>query len=217
MRHAYIPVRSGGAVVDYAVVDILDLDLATGCRWSLNGSGYAFSTRGFMHRLILGDINPGNEVDHINTRKLDNRRCNLRQLSIRENRSRRYAANKEQEALVRAELIERLNGGERGITREQIAADYGLSQVRAARVARGIDLDHPNLIWSRDALAEWMLDFRAANGRDPKQRDMDGQNGAPWFTTVYRRFPGGFAEAREYAGLERGKYARRVYARKAAA
>lgn len=47
-------------------------------------NGYAQTTRGFLHRAIMG-YPAGMEVDHINRNKLDNRRGNLRIVTHAEN------------------------------------------------------------------------------------------------------------------------------------
>lgn len=90
----YIRIQVGGqrfkskpTIHGWALVDPDDAHLAV-YRWSLNDGGYAvrYVARGDgryrqerMHRIILG-LAPGDprQVDHINGRRLDNRRANLR-------------------------------------------------------------------------------------------------------------------------------------------
>jgi hypothetical protein len=59
-----------------ALVDEEDAHLA-GLYWHLDGSGYAARLGLRMHRVILG-ARRGQEVDHANGNRLDNRRANLR-------------------------------------------------------------------------------------------------------------------------------------------
>jgi HNH endonuclease len=63
-------------------------------RFSLNSKGYAcVSTPGevqLIHRLILRPP-AGTVVDHINSDKLDNRRCNLRICTVQESNQNRKA------------------------------------------------------------------------------------------------------------------------------
>jgi len=74
------------------IVDDDDFDIASSHRWYINGSGYASSTFNnesvMMHRYIIG-ANKGEEVDHINNNKLDNRSTNLRLCSHTQNLARR--------------------------------------------------------------------------------------------------------------------------------
>jgi len=76
-------------VGDYvAIVDDADYELASRFEWWPKPHGrtiYARAWRGcggktqkLLHRLILGLTDPRQVVDHINKNGLDNRRCNLR-------------------------------------------------------------------------------------------------------------------------------------------
>lgn len=84
-----IPLRKGGEIVGYALVDDCDAYLAER-RWRTNARGYAIRREGsssqFMHRVIMG-LERGNPltVDHINRDKLDNRRANLRIVTLAQN------------------------------------------------------------------------------------------------------------------------------------
>jgi hypothetical protein len=64
-----------------AIVDDDDFELASAYIWCINGSGYATAwinkRNVFMHRFIM-DAQKGQEIDHINSDKLDNRKDNLR-------------------------------------------------------------------------------------------------------------------------------------------
>ena len=80
-------------------MDDEDLRLVEGYKWYLSTAGYACNIthkkgctkndKGrniglFMHRLITG-ARVGQQVDHINGNRLDNRRCNLRIVTHKEN------------------------------------------------------------------------------------------------------------------------------------
>lgn len=65
------------------MVDDDDYEKLIAYKWSFN-NGYANSSRvGMMHRVIMG--NPNGQVDHINGNRADNRRCNLRLATQKEN------------------------------------------------------------------------------------------------------------------------------------
>ena len=74
------------------LVDPCDVELATRYSWCRHCSGYAWRstkdhenrTHIFFHRELLNP-SPGEQVDHINGNKLDNRRSNLRICSHGEN------------------------------------------------------------------------------------------------------------------------------------
>lgn len=72
---------------DYAIVDYKDFIRLPKRTWFMQ-FGYARATINYkqisMHRLIMG-AKKGEEVDHINHNKLDNRRCNLRFVTRSEN------------------------------------------------------------------------------------------------------------------------------------
>ena len=74
-----------------ALVDDVDYPAISERKWSNNGYGYAVASAGnhrliTMHRLIMG-AEKGQEVDHINRNKLDNRRSNLRLCTRSQNKA----------------------------------------------------------------------------------------------------------------------------------
>ncbi len=79
------------------VIDKADEELVRGFHWRLIGNGYVMAQRGqmylYLHRLIAG---AGQEdvVDHINRDPLDNRSCNLRVCTQRQNSANRGADNR---------------------------------------------------------------------------------------------------------------------------
>lgn len=83
-----LPVGSGTLLID---ADAIPKILAASVR--TNNSGYAHVTPRAIHRLIM-DALQGDEVDHINGDKLDNRRANLRFLDHRKNCQNRTRLNK---------------------------------------------------------------------------------------------------------------------------
>lgn len=90
-------ILSNGAI---ALVDDEDYERVAALRWSQLPHGYAKShlvsrvdgrrvDKGiYMHRLVL-DAKPGQQVDHINHDRLDNRRCNLRFCNFSQNQANR--------------------------------------------------------------------------------------------------------------------------------
>lgn len=76
----------------YAIIDDEDFDFLNQFKWYCSFYGYAVRDVGgrknkkciFMHRII--NKTKDNEItDHINRNRLDNRRCNLRTVTSREN------------------------------------------------------------------------------------------------------------------------------------
>lgn len=100
-KHVLIPVyrhRHGPDPVAYAFVDSGDEPMVAPMRWYVDGDGYAMASVGRrynvrMHRLIMG-VHTGDPfvVDHENRDPLDNRRKNLRFLTVSQNQQNRYGA-----------------------------------------------------------------------------------------------------------------------------
>ena len=80
-----IPLRDlKGNVKAHTIVDECDATFAQR-RWCLNNGGYAKSSQGLLHRLIVGATDRLIPVDHINRDRLDNRRRNLRIATFKQN------------------------------------------------------------------------------------------------------------------------------------
>lgn len=79
-----IPLSQG----KFAIVDDEDFDWLMQCKWTYDAKGYAYrkvkKVTLFMHRAILNASGPV-IVDHINGNGLDNRRCNLRIVTVAQN------------------------------------------------------------------------------------------------------------------------------------
>lgn len=87
-----LPVYKNGEVICHALVDEQDYEFLSRHQWHVaenRGKPYVALTMGrrfvFLHRLVYGWIDNIQHIDHINGNVLDNRRENLRAVSIREN------------------------------------------------------------------------------------------------------------------------------------
>lgn len=61
----------------------------------VNDNGYIKTKKSlYIHRIIIGDIPKGKEIDHINRDKLDNRKSNLRIVNHKENCNNRLKTEK---------------------------------------------------------------------------------------------------------------------------
>lgn len=72
-----------GTVKNIGKIDIEDIDTVQSLKWYVASTGYAKNDtiKMGLHNYILGGL----FADHINGDRLDNRRCNLRQASLKEN------------------------------------------------------------------------------------------------------------------------------------
>lgn len=86
----HLPLTSREGIVGWVRIDPLDRATLVGRHWNLGTDGYAYGREGgrqtAMHRLILG-LRPGDgqDADHINGDRLDNRQSNLRVVTRAEN------------------------------------------------------------------------------------------------------------------------------------
>ena len=88
--------RKGSEIKGYAIVDDIDFDSLNQWKWHKNNQGYV--TRSYkgirMHRIIM-KVKKGQQIDHINLNKLDNRKQNLRFCDYSQNRvNRKKTKNK---------------------------------------------------------------------------------------------------------------------------
>jgi hypothetical protein len=69
-----IPLKNG----NFALIDDEDFELVSRWKWRVHTKGYATCTGNrLMHRIIMR-AQQGQQIDHINLDKLDNRKSNLR-------------------------------------------------------------------------------------------------------------------------------------------
>ena len=77
-----------GEIIAIAIIDLDDIELISQYKWNLSG-GYARSVIDghgiFMHKVIMNDLNNDFIIDHINRNRLDNRKSNLRIVTLQEN------------------------------------------------------------------------------------------------------------------------------------
>lgn len=81
-----IPLRNkDGIIVEYSLVDEDDFEKVNKYKWSLLKGKYAqgkVNTITYrLHKYIFGSIQNGKVLDHINNDGLDNRKCNLREVT----------------------------------------------------------------------------------------------------------------------------------------
>ena len=87
--HRLVPLTKN----QFAIIDEEDDPWIGQYKWFCSAYGYAVrgADKGgrrtilYMHRVILG-TSPGIQVDHINGNRLDNRRCNLREVTSAQNK-----------------------------------------------------------------------------------------------------------------------------------
>ena len=76
-----------GTLSAKAIIDVNKYKKVINRKWCLTKSGYVRSRNNvFLHRVINGNPPDGQETDHINRNKLDNRKINLRFCSHLENK-----------------------------------------------------------------------------------------------------------------------------------
>ena len=144
---------TNGAVT---LVDNRDYAWLSQWKWSTSVSGTRFYASGQMggekrkrmHRIIL-NAPKGMEVDHINGRTLDNRRCNLRICSRQEN-SRNSSVNYNSAS------------GYKGVTR-RLDRDHDTWQARITLDGKGI------------YLGEFTCKVEAAKAYDRKAKELHGE------------------------------------------
>ena len=68
------------------LIDKEDYEKVKKYKFNIDNNGYVVNWKvGKLHRFILGDNRENMVIDHINGNKLDNRKCNLRFATIRQN------------------------------------------------------------------------------------------------------------------------------------
>ena len=68
------------------IVDNEKVDELKQYSFRANGNGYIKTQNNiYLHQIVIGKIDKGKEIDHINRNKLDNRLCNLRVCSHKDN------------------------------------------------------------------------------------------------------------------------------------
>lgn len=75
-------------------LDKADENIFYARQWYLSKKGYLRNSGGVMLHKIILRTQPGMQVDHINGNRLDNRRCNLREVTGAQNCQNRRACNK---------------------------------------------------------------------------------------------------------------------------
>jgi hypothetical protein len=72
--------------VGRTIIDLEDYDLVKDYKWTLGGNGYVINRVGGMllHRFVMNASDEFN-IDHINGNILDNRKCNLREVTQQQN------------------------------------------------------------------------------------------------------------------------------------
>lgn len=92
MKYIYLCGNKGEG--KFAIVEDDDFDRVNKYKWHLHPCGYAIGRPGaknkiLLHRFIM-DAQKGEDIDHINGNKLDNRRNNLRACSRTQNKQNQH-------------------------------------------------------------------------------------------------------------------------------
>lgn len=115
----------------FGFIDSADAPLIVSYEWYF-ARGYAKSSAGFMHRILLG--NPPSDIDHANGYGLDNRRCNLRPCTDSQNQANRIT--KQHSSAYRGVSLVKKTGRWRAqlsVNQKYINIGYFGTEIEAAR------------------------------------------------------------------------------------
>lgn len=102
----------------YAIIDDEDFDEISKYKWHFSHGRYAFTNLHIdgigkrpvsMHRMLMGYPKHPYEIDHINRDGLDNRRCNLRIVTAKENQKNRKLPKNNSSGVQGVNFLKRLN------------------------------------------------------------------------------------------------------------
>lgn len=136
----FIPITNGM----WATIDDDDFALISKWKWQANeklgGFRYACSSAGSMHRIIMG-AKDGQEIDHINGDKLDNRRSNLRFCSRSNNCCNKKIPEGKFRGVIKAgnrwRAYYKINGKQVHVGQFATREEAALARDAAAKVAHG--------------------------------------------------------------------------------
>lgn len=131
-----------------AIVDDEDFEWLNNYTWAYCTNGYTTTTvyrkkKVYMHRMIMGD---GNEIDHVNGNRLDNRRSNLRfcthaencrNSSIRSDNTSGYVGVSFDKSRNKWEAYINLDGNRRHLGRFETPGEAAFAYDRAAKELHG--------------------------------------------------------------------------------
>lgn len=90
------------------LIDLDDMHKVKKYKWCLKGNGYVHNGKIHLHRFIM-DCQDDMSVDHINRNKLDNRKCNLRICTRRQNNFNRGIRNDNTSGIIGVSFDKRRN------------------------------------------------------------------------------------------------------------
>jgi hypothetical protein len=90
------------------LIDLEDVERCKKYKWCLKGNGYVHNGKIHLHRFIM-DCQDDMFVDHINRNKLDNRKCNLRICTRRQNNFNRGIRNDNTSGIIGVSFDKRRN------------------------------------------------------------------------------------------------------------